>query len=167
MFPSFWSKLNLKFSINSCTYLGLTKQEVAAKYVHSTYDGVYELSSQRENGGLSLVHHFAEWCGLEQDDISGHWDVGHQLQLVYKDAFKDDEDLINFNNVMYDTMSDYNYGKPSAEFRETADSLKEATLTVKSRQTTRWVRSEIRSTQAYLRNLPTLSYVVGKKLILI
>ena len=65
--------------------LGLTREEVAKVFVHAAYDGVYSLTSERVRGGgsLNLVNHFAEWCGLEEGDITGHWDVGHQLQIIY------------------------------------------------------------------------------------
>ena len=31
--------------------------------------------------------HFAEWCGIDESEMSGNWDMGHKLQLVSGDVF--------------------------------------------------------------------------------
>jgi hypothetical protein len=70
--------------------LGLSKEQVGEKFRHGTYDGVYALSEERVAGGgsLNLMLHFADWCKLPHEYFSGHWDVGHKLQLVYGSALK-------------------------------------------------------------------------------
>ena len=46
--------------------LNLRRDQVASKFVHSVYDGVYATEEERVKGGgsLHLIKHFADWCGL-------------------------------------------------------------------------------------------------------
>ena len=91
---------------------------------------MYSLASERvaAGGSLSLVNYFAEWCGLEAGDITGHWDAGHKLQLVFGDSIKDNPAVTDFNTRMYSIMFTYNSGKASVKFHKKADDLKQATL---------------------------------------
>lgn len=148
--------------------LSLSKEEIGRTFCHAVYDGVYSQQSERRagsrGGSLSLMEKFTEWCGLEKGDMTGHWDAGHLLQLIYGDALKDDNNVNKFNNAMYEIMSNYNSGKNSVIFREKADSLHQATLTNKSKQSTRWVAAELRSTHAYFTNLPTFYFLLGDEI---
>ena len=81
--------------------LGLTREEVGQKFKHGTYDGVYASPEERVAGGgsLSLMNHFADWCGLPKKEFSGHWDVGHKLQLVYGATLKKNKEVASFLSV--------------------------------------------------------------------
>ena len=81
---------------------------------------MYNLTSERVagGGGLNLIDSFAEWCGLERGDITGHWDTGHKLQLVFADAMKGHKLVSTFSSHMYDLMSTYNSGNDGVIFRE-------------------------------------------------
>lgn len=62
-----------------------------------------------------------------------------------------------FNFVsLYRVMGDYKIGKCGVRFKELAEELNRAVLTMKKNQETRWVRAELRSIQTLLRNLPTI-----------
>ena len=137
--------------------LGLTKQEVGEKFRHGTYDGVYASAGERVAGGgcLSLMHHFANWCELPEENFSGHWDVGHKLQLVYGSTLKKNKHVSSFNTTMEKVMQKCQ-GKDGLLFQRVAVELGAATLTDKSEQTTRWVRSLLRLILAYFRNLPVM-----------
>ena len=86
--------------------LGLTREEVGKIFRHGIYDGVYASTDERVAGGgsLSLMHHFADWCQLPEHYFSGHWDVGHKLQLVYGTILKKNKDVSSFNNTMEKVM---------------------------------------------------------------
>lgn len=147
------------------TSLGLTREEVGTIFVHAVYDGVYATKEERTKGGggLSLKNHFAKWCGQDEGKFSGSWDLGHLLQLVYGDAYKENKDIQEFNQKMYRIMGDWKSGLSGVRFREIAEDLNHAVLTNKSQQETRWARAEIRSIQALLRNLPTFSAMYGSE----
>ena len=53
-------------------------------------------------------------------------------------------------------MGDYKIGKSGVRFKELAEELDRAVLTMKKHQETRWVRAEVRSIGTTLRNLPTI-----------
>ena len=53
---------------------------------------------------------FAEWCGLDDQQFSGSWDLGHLLQLVYGDTLKKNSDVKEFNAKMYELMSSWKTG---------------------------------------------------------
>ena len=143
--------------------LGLTKEEVADKFRHGTYDGVYASKDERVAGGgsLNLMDHFADWCDRPRSFFTGHWDVGHRLQLVYGDVLKNDKYLKKFLKIV-DTVREYCLGKDGLVFQELALELKASYLTNKSEQTTRWVRSLLRLVEAYFRNLPIVYKLVGR-----
>ena len=143
--------------------LGLTKDEVLQKFRHGTYDGVYASNEERVAGGgsLSLMKHFANWCGNPKEFFTGHWDVAHRLQLVYGDVFKENPELKRFLKIV-DQAKSYCQGKDGLVFQELAYKLKASYLTDKSEQTRRWVRSLLRLIEAYFRNLPTIYKMLGK-----
>ena len=137
--------------------LGMTRAQVGRVFVYAVYDGVFSTKEERKRGkgggSLSLKKHFASWCGYEEQ-FSGSWDMGHVLQLVYGDVLKENKDVKSMNKLMYRVMSDWKSGQTGCRFKELAEELNFAILTNKSHQETRWVRAELRSIQAMLRNLP-------------
>ena len=142
--------------------LGLSRQQIGEVFNHAVYDGVYAPSSERVRGGgsLSLMHHFAEWCGLSEDDFTGHWDMGHLMQLVYGESLLHDEEFKKFNKTIYHFMASNKCGQAGLRFKELADDFKNAVLENKSPQVTRWVRAQLRGNQAFFRNLPTLYQII-------
>ena len=58
---------------------------MAVILVHFAYDGVYATTEERVAGGgsLNLVKFVAEDLGLEEGDLTGTWDVSHQLQIIW------------------------------------------------------------------------------------
>ena len=60
-------------------------------------------AEERAHGGgcLSLLRHFADWCGSEQTQFTGLWDMGHKLQLVYGDALLTNNQLNQLNKVVF------------------------------------------------------------------
>ena len=53
--------------------LRLTGKEVSEIFHHAVYDGVYATPEERWQGGsLSLPKHFADWCGIGEDNITGN-----------------------------------------------------------------------------------------------
>ena len=105
---------------------------------------------------------FAAWCGQEEGNFSGSWDLGHQLQIAYGKVMKENMDIQQFNRKMYGLMSEHKSHQAGIRFKEIADELNYAVLTNKGAQETRWVRAELRSVQTYLRNLPALGVVYGR-----
>ena len=145
--------------------LGLSKAQVGEKFRHGTYDGVYAMAEERVAGGgsLNLMLHFADWCQLPHENFTGHWDVGHKLQLVYGSALKKNQEVSAFLNVMEKVMQ-MCQGKDGLLFLQVAVELKAAILTDKSEQTTRWVRSLLRLILAYFRNMPVLQRIICKNI---
>ena len=142
--------------------LNLTKDEVASKFKHGTYDGVYASKQERIAGGgcLSLIEHFAEWCGVGKEHFTGHWDVGHRLQLVFSDVLKKNKELKKFLRIVESSKA-YCHGKDGLLLHELAFELRASFLHDKSEQTTRWVRSLLRLLEAFYRNLPTICKLIG------
>ena len=70
--------------------LKITSEAIGRKLRHVVYDGVYADTLERVRGGgsLSLVGHLEEHLGLEPGTITGHWDSGHKMELVYSAIFK-------------------------------------------------------------------------------
>ena len=56
------------------------------------------------------MEHFTEWCGLPKESFTGHWDMGHKLQLVFADVLKKNADLAKFFNIV-DDANPYCRGK--------------------------------------------------------
>ena len=107
------------------------------------------------------MHHFADWCGTARESFTGHWDVGHRLQLVYGDVLKASPELKKFLKIV-DTARGYCQGKDGLALQELAVKLKASFLTEKSDQTTRWVRSLLRLIETYFRNLPAIAKFIGQ-----
>ena len=86
--------------------LRLSRRDLAKKLRHLSYDGVYELSDERTRGGggLSLVHHVADVLGVERDTLTGHWDIGHKLHLVYGDVLPKDEKFAADEKLIFDLI---------------------------------------------------------------
>lgn len=61
--------------------LSLSKEELAGKLMHLSYDGAYAMPEERYRGGggLSLVTHVEDYLDLERGDISSAWDIGHKV----------------------------------------------------------------------------------------
>lgn len=145
---------------------GLSKDQLATKCVHFAYDGVYATKEERVSGGgsLSLVNHVAEELNLEPGDITGQWDIAHNLQLIWADSLKTNPEVQKTVKLIFDFMKDYNTGKSAQWFKEVAEELHYAVLTNKQYQETRFVRATLRGLQAGLRNLPTLYNIQGQQM---
>lgn len=102
--------------------LGITRARVGQVFHHSVYDGVYSSPDERAHGGgcLSMNAHFAEWCGTDESEMSGNWDMGHKLQLVYGDVFLTSKDIKEVNKVVFGLMGDFVSGQDSLRFKELA-----------------------------------------------
>ena len=109
------------------------------------------------------MKHFAAWCGQEEGNFSGSWDLGHQLQIAYGNVMKESETIRDFNKTMYRIMSEHKSHQSGVRFKEIGDELQYCLLTNKGAQETRWVRAELRSVQTYLRNLPALGIIYGRE----
>ena len=107
------------------------------------------------------MHHFADWCGTARESFTGHWDVGHRLQLVYGDVLKASPELKKFLKIV-DTARGYCQGKDGLALQELSVKLKASFLTEKSDQVTRWVRSLLRLIETYFRNLPIIAKFIGQ-----
>ena len=147
--------------------LGLSLPALRSKCHHFAYDGVYASREERTtNNGLALTDHFSELLGLESGDVTGNHDMSHNLQLVYSDVFKHekkgDKKIKKVLNEVFEIMSNYNSGEGGTVFHEFAMRMHRAVLTNKSRQETRFVRSDLRGLQSYMVNLPTLYNIQGE-----
>ena len=147
--------------------LGLSLASLRQRIHHFVYDGVYGSPDERlyGGGGLSLSNNFAEVLGLEPGDISGNHDMSHNLQLVYSDVFKHekngDKKIQAITSDVYSIMSDYNIGQAGSIFMETAEEMNHVVLSNKSRQKTRFVRSDMRGLQTYMTNIPVFYQIQG------
>ena len=143
--------------------LGLTKEEVKNIVHHFVYDGVCATPEERVAGGgcLSLINHFADWCFVEHGSITGNWDMGHKLQLVYGDVMLQEKIVIDYNKFVFGTMGEYTSGKDSLVFKELAQALRRMTLSNKVYQETRWVRAMLSAYQSFFRNVPTFYTLFG------
>ena len=106
------------------------------------------------------MDNFAKWCGKQRDSYSGHWDVGHRLELVYKDALNKCPELKKFLKIV-EKARGYCYGKDGLILQQLAFELKTSFLSEKSDQKTRWVRSLLRMIDTYFRNLQTIYKLIG------
>ena len=114
-------------------------------------------------GSLSLMHHFANWCELPKHLFSGHWDVGHKLQLIYGTTLKKNKEVASFMSTMERVMQKCQ-GKDGLLFKEVAIELRAAILEDKSEQTTRWVKAILRIILAYFRNLAVLHTMISREI---
>ena len=130
-----------------------------------SYDGVYASPEQRVAGGgcLDLSEAVAAELGLEEGSLSGTWDFGHNLQIIWHISIKKHPTVEGLITLMFSAMDEYRTGQSSVIFRSRAVALGHLILSNKKRQTTRFVRSLQMGLQAYLRNLPTLIHVFAEK----
>jgi hypothetical protein len=138
--------------------LGLTRTQLATVLVHFAYDGVYASPDERVDGGgsLDLVARVAEELGLEPGSITGKWDFAHNLQIVWKKALGEHPMVEELMSLVFTSMDDYRIGQSGTIFKERAAEMAHLVLTMKKRQTTRFVRSLARGLHTFLRNLPTV-----------
>ena len=150
--------------------LGLGLEVLKTRLHHFTYDGVYCSNEERwtGRGGLSLSDNVARVLGLQPGDISGNHDMSHNLQLAYSDVFKHDRTgdakIKKIIDEVYSVMADYNTGQAGTVFQEAAMRMNHVVLVNKSRQKTRFVRSDMRGMQTYMTNLPTIHGIQGEVL---
>ena len=73
----------------------LIRSRLADLLLHFAYDRVYATNEQRVagSGTLNLVYYVAAELGLEEGDISGTWDVSHQLQIIWHKVLKNNQTL--------------------------------------------------------------------------
>ena len=149
--------------IDMMASLGLTREEVKNIVHHFVYDGVYATPEERVAGGgcLSLIDHFADWCGSVPGSVTGNWDMGHKLQLVYGDVMLKEKVVVDYNKFVFGTMSDYTSGKDSLHFKELSEALHRMTLSNKVYQETRWVRAMLTAYQSFYHNSPTFYTLYG------
>ena len=147
--------------------LGLSLETLKLRLHHFTYDGVYCSPEERltKGGGLSLCDNVAKVLDLEDGDMSGNHDMSHNLQLAYSDVFKHDRTgdpkIKRIIDEVYSVMADHNTGQARTIFQEAASHMNYAVLTNKSRQKTRFVRSDMRGMQTYMTNIPTIYQIQG------
>ena len=67
---------------------------------------MYELSDERTRGGggLSLVQHIDDVFGGERGSVTGHWDVGHKLQLIFGDVLPKDDNFVADEKLIFDIL---------------------------------------------------------------
>lgn len=144
--------------------LGLSREEIKSCIHHFSYDGVYATNEERQTGGgLKLRDQFAVWLGLEKGAITGNHDLAHNLQLAFGETLGSDKSYKKNTEIMYRAMSEHKSGKEKNAFEQFARQRSWAVLEQKSRQTTRFVRSDLRAFQGYLRNLPALCAIHCKR----
>lgn len=110
-------------------------------------------------GSLNLTKFVALELGLEEGDISGTWDVAHQLQIIWNRALKKNPKALAVVKVFFDAMSDFSLGKSVAVLHDKAREMQTLILSSKSFQETRFVRSLLRGLSSGLRNLPTMAMI--------
>lgn len=101
---------------------------------------------------------------MDEKYVTGQHDLSHNMQLAWGDLMNEDACLKDKINDIYSVMSEYNAGKARTHFMEFAAEMKAAVLTNKSKCETRFVRSDLRSLDTYLRNIPTFYHFLGEKL---
>ena len=145
--------------------LELTKEEVGKVFHHGVYDGVYAAAEERVAGGgcLSLLKHFANWCGVDENNFTGLWDQGHKFQLIYGDALLKSKKFKEVNKVAFGIMAEFSSGKSKLQFKELAEELQHPVIANVNFQETRWVRATLSGYQSFFRNLSTLYNIIGKQ----
>ena len=106
--------------------------------------------------------------GLAPGDITCHHDIAHSLQLAFSDCIRKNPCEKNITDAIdqaYKLMSEFNCGKKRSEFTEFAAKNSLPTLTPKQKQTTRFVRADMRAMDTFLRDLVTLYQIHGRNLI--
>ena len=145
--------------------LGLTKTRLSNLLRHFVYDGVYATTEQRVSGGgsLNLIKFVAEELGLDVGDITGTWDIAHQLQLIWKKIISNKVKVDKVIKIYFNAMSDFSLGKASTIFYNRARELGNLVLTPKKQQATRFVRSLIRGLRSAMQNLPTMVSIFAEE----
>jgi hypothetical protein len=143
--------------------LGMTRTRLANTVRHFAYDGVYATFEQRVDGGgsLNLVNYIAEELDLDVGDITGTWDVSHQMQIIWHRTLKQRPEILDLIKIYFDAMKEWNLGKSSTIFANRARDLGNLVLTNKTYQTTRFVRSLLRGLRAAMQNLPTIIAILA------
>ena len=105
--------------------LSFSKAELDNKVWHVSYDGVYAASKERVHGcgSLNIVCQVEKFFNLAEGPITGHWDGGHKIQLVFGDVLLKNQMYINDVKEMYKTMSDFKDSKDGMIFKEKSDEL--------------------------------------------
>ena len=112
---------------------------------------------------LRSEHHVADVLGVDRESLTGHWDIGHKLQLVYGDVLPKNKQFAADEKFVFDTMSEVKKYEDGMRFQELAEELLHPILTPQGRrQNTRWVRSVLRCFEVFLRDLPTIYNKLGK-----
>ena len=142
--------------------MGISRIRLRDILVHFAYDGVYATTEQRVGGGgsLNLTKFVALELGVEEGDITGTWDVAHQLQLIWHKALKKNSKVMKTVKVFFDAMSEFSLGKNSTIFHSKARDIKALVLAVKGYQETRFVACLLRGLATGLRNLPTMCHIL-------
>ena len=101
--------------LDSMASLGLTRSEIKKIFHHAVYDGVYATPEELAHGGgcLSLLNHLADWCDVERGEITGLWDMGNKLELVYGDGMMNNKKIKELNTLVFGTMPDFLHGQSS------------------------------------------------------
>ena len=89
------------------------------------------------------MDNFAKCCRKPRESFTGHWDVGHRLELVYKDALNKCPELKKFIRIV-EKARGYCQGKDGLILQQLSFDIKSSFLYEKSDQKTRWVRSLLR-----------------------
>ena len=96
---------------------------------------------------------------INNNILSGAWDLGHKLQLVLKDSLINGEYADEYkNNIgdMFSMMGDWLKDAEGMKFKEIAEELKHPTLKQRKKQETRWARADLSAQVAFFRNAPTI-----------
>ena len=93
---------------------------------------------QRVAGGgcLDLPNSVAAELGLPDGSLTGTWDYGHNLQIVWNNALTQHPVVEELITLIFSVMDDYRTGKAGSLFRARAAELSHLVLTNKKRQTT-------------------------------
>ena len=114
--------------------------------------------------GLSLIDHVADVLGVEMKSLSGHWNMGHKLQLAFSDVLPKDNFFSKDEKFIFDLKSKVKKFKDGLRFEKLAEELLHPVLSPKGRrQNTRWVRSVLCCLETFLRDLPTIYRLLKKK----
>ena len=143
--------------------LGVSKTRLANLLRHFAYDGVYATDEERVGGGgsLNLIYYVALELDLDEGDVTGTWDVAHQLQIIWHRSLKQNPEILDLIKIYFNAMQEWNLGKASTIFLNRAKELGNIVLTNKNYQTTRFVRSLIRGLRAAMQNLPTIIAILA------
>ena len=142
--------------------LGIGRIRLGEILLHFAYDGVYARTEERVGGGgsLNLTKYVALELGLEDGDLTGTWDAGHQLQIIWSKGLKANPKILEVVQTVFEAMSDFSLGKSATIFTERAKDLKCLVLTPKNEQKTRWVRATLRGIGTAMVNLAAMCKIL-------